>query len=108
MSYFDKKDFNITNKCYFTCGYQWVRTRCVTMDVELHKYLKTIVSLATVTHLQQNWKQGGILSFSLFLIVRGVLVFVVPIIQMWWIAVSQLGSEFYKGMLCLYHKWLFP
>lgn len=99
MPYFGKKDSNITKKCYFTCGYLWVRMRCVTMGVELHKYLKATVCLATATQLQQKWKQGGILLFNLFLIVRGVPVFVVPIIQIWWVAVSQLHSEFHKGMI---------
>lgn len=99
MPYFGKKDSNITKKCYFMCGYLWVRKRCVIMGVELHKYLKATVCLAKVTQLQENWKQGGILFFSLFLIIRGVLVFVVPIIKIWWIAMSQLCSEFYKGMI---------
>lgn len=97
MAYFCKKASNITKKCYFTYGYLWVRSRCMIMAVELHKYLKAIVLLAT--QLLQNWKQGGILFFSLFLIFRGILVLVVPIIQIWWIAVSKLCSEFYNGMI---------
>lgn len=109
MPYFCEKASNITKKCYSKYGYLWVRSRCVIMGVELHKYLKAIVCLATATQLQQNGKQGGILFFSLFLIVRGILVFVVPIIQIWWIAVSKSCSEFYKRMIfsqCLEAPWI--